>query len=68
MPLLDTAAVHTGREDEARLEFRWFPLADLDRVRLLPTCIRDALQQPLDVPCHLVHIDAPMAIRHHPGG
>lgn len=55
-PLLDTAAVHAGQEGDAPLEFRWFPLADLDRVRLYPTCIRSALQQPLDTPRHLVEI------------
>ncbi|ACZ39804.1 NUDIX hydrolase [Sphaerobacter thermophilus DSM 20745] len=53
-PLLDTEAVHAGQEGDDYLEFRWFPLSDLDQVRLYPTCVRTALQQPLDMPRHLV--------------
>jgi 8-oxo-dGTP pyrophosphatase MutT (NUDIX family) len=58
-PLLDARRDHVGTEmGHQVITFRWFPLADLGRVHVVPSVLREAL---LDLPqCarHIVHRDA----------
>lgn len=44
-PWLDTTRQHIHREGEADMVYRWFPVADLDRVALYPVFLRDALRR-----------------------
>ncbi|MFT4040707.1 MAG: NUDIX hydrolase [Thermomicrobiales bacterium] len=46
-----------GQEGETPLLFRWFPVAELERVRLFPTVFRQALHQLPTSPVHLIHHD-----------
>lgn len=39
------------------LEYKWFPLDVLRRIRLYPTCFRTHLQHLPDAPCHVIHQD-----------
>jgi len=45
---------HAGSEGDERLEFRWFPLADLPHVNLHPEALRRTLAQAGPAPLHLV--------------
>ena len=47
-----------GQEEGGiELIFQWYPLAALDRVRLYPTFLREALRALPDGPVHVVHTD-----------
>lgn len=58
-PYHDVGADFTGREGEITLHFRWFPIAEIERVRLLPTFLRSALGALPDAPVHVFHVDHP---------
>ena len=47
----------SGAEGSKPLTFRWFPSADLERVRLFPTYFRQALRELPTSPVHVVHHD-----------
>ncbi len=42
-PLLDASRSHFGCEGEQTLEFRWFPLKELDAIDVRPSFLRNAL-------------------------
>ena len=42
-PWLDLTRDHVHREDGVAMVYRWFPVADLDRVRLVPVYLRHHL-------------------------
>ena len=46
-----------GAEEDKPLTFRWFPVADLEDVRLFPTYFRHALRELPTTPVHVVHRD-----------
>jgi ADP-ribose pyrophosphatase YjhB (NUDIX family) len=56
--LLDTNATWRAIDLGVELEFRWFPLAEIEQVRILPDCYRRALVAIPDSPRHIVHVDA----------
>jgi 8-oxo-dGTP pyrophosphatase MutT (NUDIX family) len=45
-------------EGEPLFAFRWFPLGELDRIRLFPVFLRTALQRPPRTPRHVVGQEA----------
>ena len=52
--LRDKTVSHRGAEGGKALEFRWFPLAGLERVNLHPAFLRSALAAPSTVVRHVV--------------
>lgn len=52
--LRDKAVSHKGTEGDKALEFRWFPLAELETVNLHPAFLRSALAAPSTVVRHVV--------------
>ena len=46
-----------GDEEGLELVFEWHPRAGLDRVRLYPTFLREALHSLPETPVHVVHTD-----------
>ena len=46
-----------GDEEGLELIFEWHPRATLDRVRLYPTFLREALRSLPNTPVHVVHTD-----------
>jgi 8-oxo-dGTP pyrophosphatase MutT (NUDIX family) len=46
-----------GAEGDKPLTFRWFPLAEMEDVRLFPTYFRHALRELPTSPVHVVHRD-----------
>ena len=46
-----------GVEGEKPLTFRWFPLADVEGLRIFPTYFRQALRELPTSPVHVVHHD-----------
>jgi ADP-ribose pyrophosphatase YjhB (NUDIX family) len=58
-PYRDIGVDFTGREGEITLLFHWFPLDQIDGVRLLPTFLRTALNALPEYPVHIVHVDSP---------
>ena len=47
----------TGVEGDKPLTFRWFPLAEVENLRLFPTYFRTALRELPTSPVHVVHHD-----------
>jgi 8-oxo-dGTP pyrophosphatase MutT (NUDIX family) len=47
----------TGAEGDKPLAFRWFPLADVESLRLFPAYFRHALRELPTSPVHVVHHD-----------
>lgn len=47
----------TGVEGDKPLTFRWFPLAEVEDLRLFPTYFRHALRELPTSPVHVVHHD-----------
>jgi 8-oxo-dGTP pyrophosphatase MutT (NUDIX family) len=47
----------TGAEGDKPLTFRWFPLAEVESLRLFPTFFRHALRELPTSPVHVVHHD-----------
>jgi ADP-ribose pyrophosphatase YjhB (NUDIX family) len=58
-PYRDVGEDFTGQEGEVPLLFRWFPINEIERVRLYPTFLRTALSALPDSPVHLIHVDQP---------
>jgi ADP-ribose pyrophosphatase YjhB (NUDIX family) len=56
-PFLDKADLHRGIEEDAHLEFRWFPLNSLADVDLRPAFLRDTLQVIPESPVHILDIE-----------
>lgn len=61
-PLFDKQKTHIGIEDcsfpsAIELVFRWFPLAELDRVAIQPTFLQEALKRLPDETTYCVHRD-----------
>lgn len=57
VPLPRDLPEFTGTEGKTPLTFRWFSLAELERVRLFPTFFRQALREIPTSPVHVVHHD-----------
>jgi ADP-ribose pyrophosphatase YjhB (NUDIX family) len=57
--LLDTSSEFAGTDDGVPFVARWFPVASLSDIWLLPSFLTEALQSLPDTPQHLVHVDAP---------
>lgn len=60
--LLNKGASHTGGDFTSsglavRLEYKWFRLDELPRVRLYPTFFKTHLQHLPEAPCHVIHQD-----------
>jgi ADP-ribose pyrophosphatase YjhB (NUDIX family) len=55
--VLDKVRSHEGIEGDRRLEFRWFPLAQLARLELRPGALREALPRLAPGFVHIVHRD-----------
>ena len=49
----------TGQEGDVTLLFHWFRIDEIERVRLLPTFLRNALGALPDSPVHVIHVDQP---------
>jgi 8-oxo-dGTP pyrophosphatase MutT (NUDIX family) len=50
----DRTFVRPPREHELHCRYQWFPVAELDRVRLYPTAVRNALHRLPATPRHLI--------------
>jgi 8-oxo-dGTP pyrophosphatase MutT (NUDIX family) len=48
----------TGKEGVITLHFRWFPLAEIERVRIKPAFLQTALRTLPGTTVHLVHADS----------
>lgn len=57
-PYRDVGVDFTGSEGEITLLFHWFPVDQIDGVRLYPTFLRNALKALPEVPVHVVHVDS----------
>ncbi len=58
-PYRDVGVDFTGQEGDVTLLFHWFPIDEIDGVRLYPTFLRTALGALLDCPVHVIHVDQP---------
>jgi ADP-ribose pyrophosphatase YjhB (NUDIX family) len=58
-PYRDVGVDFTGQEGDVTLLFHWFPIDEIERVRLYPTFLRTALSTLPESPVHLIHVDQP---------
>ena len=58
-PFRNVGVDFTGQEGEITLLFHWFPIDQIDTVRLYPTFLRTALKALPDSPVHIIHVDDP---------
>ena len=58
-PYRDVQMDFTGQEGDVTLLFSWFQIEEIERVRLLPTFLRNALGALPDSPVHVIHVDQP---------
>ena len=58
-PYRDVGVDFTGQEGDVTLLFHWFPVDEIERVRIYPTFLRTALGAIPDSPVHIIHIDEP---------
>jgi ADP-ribose pyrophosphatase YjhB (NUDIX family) len=58
-PYRDVGVDFTGQEGDVTLLFHWFPIDEIERVRLYPTFLRTALGTLPDCPVHVIHVDQP---------
>jgi ADP-ribose pyrophosphatase YjhB (NUDIX family) len=56
--LLDAASDFAGTDGDTPFVARWFPIASLSDVWLVPSFLREALQSLPKTPQHIVHLDA----------
>jgi ADP-ribose pyrophosphatase YjhB (NUDIX family) len=57
LPSAQVQPEFTGVEGDKPLTFRWFPLAEVEDLRLFPTYFRHALRELPTSPVHVVHHD-----------
>jgi 8-oxo-dGTP pyrophosphatase MutT (NUDIX family) len=57
LPSPEVQPKFTGMEGEKPLIFRWFPLAEVETLRLYPTFFQHALRELPTSPVHVVHHD-----------
>jgi 8-oxo-dGTP pyrophosphatase MutT (NUDIX family) len=58
-PFRDVGTDFTGKEGNVTLFFHWFPIDEIEGVRLLPAFLRTALSALPDSPVHVIHVDQP---------
>jgi ADP-ribose pyrophosphatase YjhB (NUDIX family) len=58
-PYRDVGMDFTGQEGDVTLLFSRFQIEEIERVRLLPTFLRNALGALPDSPVHVIHVDQP---------
>ena len=58
-PYRDVGVGFTGREGNVTLLFHWFPIDEIERVRIYPTFLRTALGASPESPVHIIHFDQP---------
>ena len=58
-PYRDVGMDFTGQEGDVTLLFSWFQIEEIERIRLLPTFLRNALGALPDSPVHVIHVDQP---------
>jgi ADP-ribose pyrophosphatase YjhB (NUDIX family) len=58
-PYRDVGVDFTGQEGDVTLLFHWFPIDEIEGVRLHPTFLRTALGALPDSPVHVIHVDQP---------
>ena len=56
-PLLNISRVHEGDEHGERMTYRWFPLDELERTRVYPIFLREALPRIPNAIQHIVNVD-----------
>jgi len=58
-PFREVGTDFTGKEGDVTLLFHWFPIGQIEGVRLLPSFLTAALSALPDSPVHVVHVDLP---------
>jgi ADP-ribose pyrophosphatase YjhB (NUDIX family) len=58
-PYRDVGVDFSGKEGDMTLLFHWFPIEEIEQVRLYPTFLRTALGALPDSPVHIIHVDKP---------
>ena len=51
---LDRIVIRPAREHETRCRYQWFPIGDLDEIRLYPATLQNALHRLPRTPRHLI--------------
>ena len=58
-PYRDVGVDFTGHEGDVTLLFHWFPIDEIEGVRLHPMFLRTALGALPEFPVHVIHVDQP---------